>query len=164
MISSIKTNEPSGYQLTQNSLRQKTSAPSLTSTKPLHTIPFMDNNPKLDILFNTIFTLARTIKEIHHHGICHLDIFPSNIMLTSLEDEKSLDDILRVIDFGSARIVGRMDRHNNEESNITDLFTKFAGKEGEEKMEREWRKLRPTEEADDGYIFLRKKNGHAFYR
>ncbi|RUP48676.1 kinase-like domain-containing protein [Jimgerdemannia flammicorona] len=119
--------------------------------------------PELDVLYNVIVTLARVFEDIHRHGVYHLDIYPSNIMISSLESENSFEDALRIVDFGSARIGKMLGLGFDLKDNLFDEddYRIFAEKETEEQLEREWRKSNNT---DDTRIFLRKDNGHSFYR
>ncbi|MGF1727563.1 serine/threonine protein kinase [Photobacterium nomapromontoriensis] len=51
-----------------------------------------------------VYQLAGALEFMHTRGICHLDIKPSNVLVSE-------DDYVKLIDFGAARYIGESESH-----------------------------------------------------
>ena len=76
----------------------------------------LDRRMHLSEIVAIVRQIALALDHAHHHSILHRDLKPENVMLAKMTDGS---EIVKVLDFGIARIVKGTDQRNQESQRIT---------------------------------------------
>ncbi|MBA3859810.1 MAG: hypothetical protein C0507_23120 [Cyanobacteria bacterium PR.3.49] len=61
----------------------------------------------VDKATNIFIQVGFALSYAHSNGVVHRDIKPSNIMIQSVDDDKTLGSVVKVVDFGIAKLTGQ---------------------------------------------------------
>src|SRR5579883_692795 len=66
-----------------------------------------------DVAIETCLGMLRSLAEAHAKGVIHRDLKPEHVFFARVKGEKQDDEIVKVLDFGIAKMVGDESKHLN---------------------------------------------------